>query len=228
MELDIELMTTADGSHTLRNKTFDVTYHSKFGAIQESRHVFMEAGLHYMANKRSQLKIFEMGFGTGLNALLTLIEGETKHLKIEYTSIETNPLPLSSVKHLNYPEILGKPEISETFLKMHAPVYDEPIDITDHFKLTRINATLQEFTTAEKFDIIYFDAFAPNAQPELWTAGIFSKMKDMMKEGGCLVTYCSKGDVRRAMESVGLSVRKLQGPPGKREMLRAENLPSSL
>jgi tRNA U34 5-methylaminomethyl-2-thiouridine-forming methyltransferase MnmC len=226
--IDFEFLITADGSHTIRNKNLDVTYHSRHGAIKESMHVFINAGLQYMMAKKNRLKIFELGFGTGLNALLTLLETERSELYVDYTGIDTNPLPVGAIEQMNYPVLLENKANDGILKNMHTIPFNEVNTISGKFNLTRINSGFEAFNSIETFDLIYYDAFAPNAQPELWTQEIFEKIKGMMNEGGCLVTYCSKSDVRRAMQAAGLTVSKLPGPPGKREMIRAENISSTI
>lgn len=220
-----QIISTSDGSHTVSVPELHVTYHSIHGAIQESIHVFIKAGLEYLM---SQLKadepihIFEMGFGTGLNAFLTAIEAEKHQRKILYTSVELYPLSDDEIALLNYKEVLGQPEL---FQKLHQVSWNEQNAITDYFNLKKQQTSLADFHSDSNFHLVYYDAFAPAAQPELWTKGIFDKLYSMMLPGGMLVTYCSKGDVRRAMQAAGFHVEKIPGPPRKREMLRAKHTP---
>jgi len=209
-----------DGSHTIEIPEMSVTYHSIHGAIQESMHVFIKEGLHYLINQPSNqpINILEMGFGTGLNAFLTAIKAETKNIKIQYTAIEQFPITTTQADKLNYVEHLGHKEIFE---KIHSAPWDEEIIITNNFKLKKENTNLLNHSTSQQFSLIYYDAFAPSAQPELWTKEVFEKLYSMLSPHGILVTYCSKGDVRRAMIAAGFNVKKLPGAPGKREMLRA-------
>jgi len=219
-----EIIQTADGSHTIEIPEKGLTYHSRRGAIQESLHVFIEAGLNYMLDKTgpsAPIRIFEMGFGTGLNAFLTAIKAIETSREIHYTAVETSPLSVEEITFLNYSDTLGNKEL---FQKLHETNWNEVKLISDFFTLGKYQATLAGFTTDQSFDLIYFDAFAPSAQPELWTREIFEKLFHQMALGGVLVTYCSKGDVRRAMIAAGFTVKKLPGPPGKREMLRAEKV----
>lgn len=217
--MNIEIIHTSDGSHSLYSKDKDETYHSKHGAIQESRHVFIDAGLnHVIESGLTEIKILEVGFGTGLNALLTLLEAEKANLKIDYTTIEAFPLKTEITSQLNYGAEL---KAALQFEQIHASPWVEAVRISSNFTLTKVPGTLQKFRSGFKFDLIYFDAFAPGVQPELWTEDIFRKVYDAMAVGAVLVTYCSKGDVRRAMVAAGFAVEKLPGPPGKREMLRA-------
>lgn len=223
--MEIELLLTADGSHTLLVPGTEITYHSKHGAIQESVHVFINAGLHFAMQQKNNLKIFEMGFGTGLNALLTYLETYLHDIQIEYHTVETSPINSSVVGLLNYPEQLDNSELAEPLEAMHHAGFEEELVLSPGFKFTKFKSCITVFKAPAKYDVIYFDAFAPNAQPGLWTQEVFDMIKNMMEPGGCLVTYCSKGDVRRALVAAGFTVSKLVGPPGKREMIRAVNLP---
>lgn len=217
------IITTKDGSHTIQVEGSGLTYHSIHGAIGESMHVFISAGLnHYLElQKPKAISIFEMGFGTGLNAFLSLLESQKKNIFIRYTAVETHPLSENEYSALNYAEASGDPLSTALFHQLHLSEWNSEIPVNSFFSLEKINAPLQSFIPARSYDIIYFDAFAPGAQPELWTEDIFKKMFSLLNPGGILVTYCSKGDVRRAMQAAGFSVQKIPGPRGKREMLRA-------
>jgi tRNA U34 5-methylaminomethyl-2-thiouridine-forming methyltransferase MnmC len=214
---------TADGSHSIRIPEMNVTYHSLHGAIQESKHVFINAGFY--GSDRFQrpepLKIFEMGFGTGLNALLTIIEAEKTKTKVYYETLEPYPLTEQQVKEINYCRQLNRSDLQPVFEKMHCGEWEKEISISPHFSFRKLETLLVNHLTIQQFNLIYFDAFAPKAQPELWTKQVFDKMYAMLVPGGILVTYCSKGDVRRAMMAAGFEVEKLPGPPHKREMIRA-------
>lgn len=215
-----QVQLTADGSHTVHVHDMNVTYHSKHGALQESRHVFIDAGIAYLhqLKNRSEYHILEMGFGTGLNALLTASFSTEKNIQIRYHSIEAFPLTTEEAALLNYGHILQQDSL---FLQIHQASWDIPVPVHPNFELYKHNTSLDSFTTKKKFDIIYYDAFAPTAQPELWTVEVFEKLYQMLAPEGILITYCSKGVVRRAMQTAGFRVTKLQGPPGKREMVRA-------
>ncbi|MCC6290392.1 MAG: tRNA (5-methylaminomethyl-2-thiouridine)(34)-methyltransferase MnmD [Chitinophagaceae bacterium] len=212
-----EIIVTNDGSHTIAIPAMGVTYHSVHGAIQESKHIFIDAGFNAM--HQSSINILEAGFGTGLNALLTLAAAEEKN--IQYTAIETHSLSVEEATALNYCKRLDKPELEKFFIKMHTCAWEQPIAISPFFTLHKINQSLQQFQPIQQFNLVYFDAFAPAAQPELWTEEIFRKMFICLETHGRLLTYCSKGNVRRAMISAGFTVKKLPGPPGKREILSA-------
>jgi tRNA U34 5-methylaminomethyl-2-thiouridine-forming methyltransferase MnmC len=219
-----KLILTEDGSHSIEVPELGVTYHSIHGAIQESKHVFIEAGLYTVSNVRRTLniiRIFEVGFGTGLNVLLTIVETEKLNRKIYYETIELFPLNVEEARSLNYCRILHRNDLQTSFEQLHICDWEREITITSKFGFKKTETNLLNFRTSETFDLIYFDAFAPNAQPELWTEKIFEKMFSILPPGGILVTYCSKGAVRRAMQSAGFKVEKIFGPPGKREMVRA-------
>lgn len=213
MERKVQL--TADGSSTIAIPAMQVTYHSKHGAVQESNHVFIQAGLEWMiAQGQKHIRIFEMGFGTGLNALLTAEYIQPMPIQITYYSAEAYPLNEIEANSLNY--------TNQTMLQqLHNSAWNQPTAITSNFTLHKLHTTLNKCIINEPIDLIYYDAFAPNAQPDLWTEAIFAKLYDWTAPSGILVTYCSKGDVRRAMQAAGWSIEKIPGPPGKREMVRA-------
>lgn len=219
-----ELINTQDGSHSLLSERFGVTYHSRYGAIQESRHVFIEAGLYFQAIQAKELHILEMGFGTGLNAYLTLLVGDEKKLHISYEAIEAYPLTLEEANQLNYPQCLGVSPANEgLFYKMHELSWGESHQLTTGFSLTKHLIKLENFKpgVADYFHLVYFDAFSPSAQPELWEPPIWKKLYDAIAPGGALVTYCAKGMFKRNLRDAGFGVESLPGPPGKREMTRA-------
>jgi tRNA U34 5-methylaminomethyl-2-thiouridine-forming methyltransferase MnmC len=182
--------------------------------------VFINAGLKYLiANTSSSpLTIFEMGFGTGLNAFLTVIEAKNQKIKIQYIAVEQFPITPEEAASLNYPDVLDHADLFHT---IHECKWNEAVSINEYFTLKKVEANLLNFSSSQYFNLVYYDAFAPGAQPELWTKGIFEKIFHMLESNGVLVTYCSKGDVRRAMIAAGFAVKKMPGPPGKREMLRA-------
>lgn len=211
---------TADGSHTLYVESLDETYHSTHGAIQEALHVFIDAGLNYF--DKTELNVLEIGFGTGLNAFLTLLESQRKNIKVNYTGIEAFPLDDDIVDQLNYTSELNLNEVEkELFKKLHKVEWECYQKITEKFNLNKTKVELDHFKTAERFDIIYFDAFGPRVQPKMWTNTVFEKMYNCLSDGGALVTYCAKGTVKRGLKAVGFEVESLLGPPGKREMTRA-------
>lgn len=208
---------------TIHLPEWNEQYHSKHGAIQEARHVFLKMGLYYLQENRkfSELSILEIGFGTGLNAFLTLLEAENLKLKINYTGVEAYPVSSKEIRHLNYPEAAGAGNREDLFKKLHECEWEKELAISDCFSLTKRQIKFDEIRVAELYDLIYFDAFGARVQPELWTKEIFEIMYRALKNRGVLVTYAAKGSVRRAMISAGFKVEKLPGPPGKREMLRA-------
>jgi tRNA U34 5-methylaminomethyl-2-thiouridine-forming methyltransferase MnmC len=214
-ELSVQTELTADGSMTVRDLRTGSTYHSRHGARAESMHVFIEAGLrHLMAQGRTGIRILEMGLGTGLNVLLTAQEqGCTVH----YTALEAHPLPQPVWEQL----VANEEGNRELLTVIHAAPWGEPVPITPHFSLEKKNVRLQDFSPDAPFDLIYFDAFEPGTQPELWTEEVFAALFRMTEPGGVLTTYCAKGAVRRAMQTAGYIVERLPGPPFKREMLRA-------
>ena len=216
----MRLQITKDGSHTIHVSSMNVTYHSLHGALQESMHVFIEAGLHFQLRDRNNLAILEMGFGTGLNALLSLIAAVENKKQVHYTAVELFPIPSSIASQLNYPSLLGNEELKTPFMALHNCDWGREVNISPYFTLQKLNVSLPDMPPG-KFDLVYFDAFAPAAQPELWTRQVFRMMYENMNQKAVLVTYCAKGEVRRAMQSSGFIVDKLPGPSGKREMMRA-------
>lgn len=212
---------TADGSHTLFVPELQEHYHSVNGAIQESLHVFIEAGLRYCQKK--EVRIFEIGLGTGLNALLTLLEAKASGRTIYYTGIEKYPVTLLVSNSLNYANLIESENESGSFKSIQLVKWNHEIEIDKSFFLTKLNADLTDYSFPENagFDLVYFDAFAPEKQPEMWYQNIFEKIYKAMSPEGILVTYCAKGEVRRRMQRCGFLVERLPGPPGKREMLRA-------
>ena len=218
------LIVTKDGSHSVAIPEWQVFYHSIHGAIPESLHVYIAAGWRYwwaQQTAASQCVVFEMGFGTGLNALLTLIETEQIQQKIMYETVEAFPLETAIVQQLNYCDALHRPDLKPVFELLHLCEWNKAITITDNFTLRKIHSSLSNFTTDQPVDIIYYDAFAPAAQPELWTEPVFQQLYSLLAPGGILVTYCSKGIVRRTLLAAGFRVENIPGPPGKREMIRA-------
>ncbi len=217
---------TEDGSQTVSIPSMNVTYHSIHGAVQESMHVFIRSGLNYFIEHNNSavdetINIFEVGFGTGLNGLLSLEQAVLLNRKIFYQTIEPFPLSTEEVLQLNYSSLFNE-ALKESFITMHAYEWNKVIQIHSLFTFEKIKTTLQQFEPQQQFHIIYFDAFDPVAQPELWTEIIFKKMFDLLLEDGILVTYCSKSTVQRAMKAAGLNIEKLKGPPGKREIIRAQ------
>tara|TARA_B100000614_G_C14356461_1_gene415279 strand:+ start:50 stop:700 length:651 start_codon:yes stop_codon:yes gene_type:complete len=210
-----ELILTNDGSHSLFVKKLNETYHSIHGSITEANHVFIRNGLQFQ--NKLNINILEIGFGTGLNALLTLLNLNQK--RVNYTSLEPFPISDKIYKKLNFYEILKSDK--ETFIKLHNSDWEVNVPHTDNFNLNKLRKKIQYFNSSEKFDIIYFDAFAPEKQSEMWSIEVLNKCYYFLKPKGFLVTYCAKGVVKRTLKEVGFLVESLEGPPGKREMIRA-------
>jgi tRNA U34 5-methylaminomethyl-2-thiouridine-forming methyltransferase MnmC len=216
-----ELILTSDGSHTIYVPELKEHYHSIHGAVQESSLVYIRNGLEFCSS--NPLNIFEVGFGTGLNALLTAISDSSKERIIHYTSIEKYPLPLSVIKTLNHWSFAGK-EGKMISDKMHNSRWGFFEKITETFYLKKIEGDLISDEIEGKFDLIFFDAFGPDKQPDIWTSPVFNKISEMTVKGGIFVTYSAKGEVKRLLRSNGFKVTMLPGPPGKREMIRAIKL----
>jgi tRNA U34 5-methylaminomethyl-2-thiouridine-forming methyltransferase MnmC len=218
---DYDLIITEDGSHTLFVPAIDECYHSTHGAVQESKHIFIEAALKQCT--KTEIRVLEIGFGTGLNAFLTMIEAERSDKKIHYTSLEKYPVEVRKALQLNYPEAF--PAVSrESFELLHTSVWGEEVQIGSNFWLTKTEADFTQFNFNEMFDVVYFDAFSPEKQPEMWSVELFEKIFIQCNPGAALTTYCAKGVVRRAMQSAGFQVERLPGPPGKRQMLRSTKI----
>ena len=219
-----KIIITDDGSTTIHLPDLDEQYHSKHGAIQEAYHVFVNTGLEYLLKQLqpNPLKILEIGFGTGLNAFITLLEADKNKIPISFTGVEAYPISSLEIEKLNYPLLLNSTEAY--FKKLHQSEWEKQIRISNHFSILKRKQFFSEITDKNNFHLIYFDAFGARVQPELWTEQIFKKMYTALKKGGVLVTYSAKGSVRRAMQTVGFEVERLPGPPGKREMLRARKI----
>ena len=217
--MEREIIKTLDGSTTIHLKEWDECYHSKHGAIQEAKHVFIKNGLSLFENK--PVTILEIGFGTGLNAFITFLEGQQKQQKIDYVGVEAYPVDAKEVLGMNYVEELEAGDFEKIFKKMHEVEWDQKNEISSEFSLTKRKQFFDEINDFETFDLIYFDAFGYRVQPELWSTEIFQKMYNSLKSNGVLVTYAARGVVKRSMIEVGFTVEKLAGPPGKREMFRA-------
>jgi tRNA U34 5-methylaminomethyl-2-thiouridine-forming methyltransferase MnmC len=220
---NITIITTADGSHSLLNTSLQETYHSVHGAIQESKHVFIRRGLEYFLTgnpTKRDVRILEIGFGTGLNALLTALYAGQTQIQVHYQSWEAFPLPEDIYGKLNYSAALDSGSL---FLQLHEAAWNSEVTLTDTFTLEKKigDVMTDDMKSGSPFDIIFYDAFAPSKQPELWTPDVLKKVTDTLAPGGVWVTYCAKGQLRRDLKSLALRVESLPGPPGKREMLRA-------
>ncbi len=217
--LQREIITTEDGSHTLYVPDLEEHYHSIHGAIQESDHVFIRNGL--LKCNKQKLSVLEIGFGTGLNVLLSLInKGERE---ITYFSLEKYPLTAHEYTQLNYPDFLPG-NTREIFLDIHRSEWNKATEIVPGFQLTKLHADLTgiDFESLPCFDLIFFDAFAPARQPEMWQEPVFFKIAEHTSPSGIFVTYCARGEVRRALTRVGFNMKRIPGPPGKKEMLFGE------
>jgi tRNA U34 5-methylaminomethyl-2-thiouridine-forming methyltransferase MnmC len=212
-----EIITTRDGSTTIHLVDWNESYHSKNGAIQEAYHVFIKNGLSLLEEK--SVSVLEIGFGTGLNAFITLLEAQNNDLAIDYTGIEAYPVTEEEAFAMNYLNELKANDFESEFKKMHQCIWEEKVIFNSHFSLTKRKQFFQDIQDKNTFDLIYFDAFGYQVQPELWSTEIFEKMYGSLKEKGILVTYAARGVIKRSMQEVGFTVKKIPGPPGKREMM---------
>ncbi|QXP59731.1 tRNA (5-methylaminomethyl-2-thiouridine)(34)-methyltransferase MnmD [Olleya sp. HaHaR_3_96] len=225
MEPQIEL--TKDGSSTLLHPKYNALYHSTYGAIEESNFVYINAGLFSVLSSETEqdveqsCSILEVGFGSGLNAFNTFLKTEALPVNINYVGIETFPVGLDIVEKLNYPELFSKTDKQSVFKTMHEVSWETKHHLSSQFTFEKRNHDIFNLKISNQFDVIYYDAFGPGAQPELWTAPIFEIMFEALKKNGVLITYCAQGAARRAMISVGFKVERLPGPPNKRHILRA-------
>ncbi|GGG35179.1 hypothetical protein GCM10011344_39970 [Dokdonia pacifica] len=224
-----EIIITGDGSKTIHIPEWDEQYHSKHGAIQEAQHVFLNMGLHHyishpLFQKDTTVAILEMGFGTGLNALLTFFDAQKTQTSIQYTGVEAYPISPEEVKAMDYVSLLKEEGAQHIYNQLHTTSWESQQEIAPSFQLTKREQRFEDIIDQDAFDLVYFDAFGARVQPELWGEAIFKKMYTALREKGVLVTYAAKGSVRRAMQAVGFEVERLPGPPGKREMLRATKI----
>lgn len=220
-----EIIATADGSVTIFLEEWNEHYHSKHGAIAEARHVFIQAGLSHVLkeHKQDSIAILELGFGTGLNALLSWNFAKRHKINIQYTAVEAFPVKEKELQAINYAACLKLPQ--EDFNKIHDVPWEFNCKLSPNFWLLKQQKQFESIKIQEAFNLIYFDCFGPRVQPELWTTPRFKAMYKALKPGGYLATYSAKGAVRRSMQEVGFTVERLPGPPGKREMLRARKEP---
>jgi tRNA U34 5-methylaminomethyl-2-thiouridine-forming methyltransferase MnmC len=221
----MSLQLTNDGSHTIVSELFNTTYHSSHGAIQESEHVFINAGLNYLLEKSpKRIDILEIGFGTGLNAFMTLIEAKNKSVDIHYHGIELYPLDLKIVKSLNYSDQLNVPELKNTFVELHSyPNSSQKISLSgnNYFEMNLRIEDLEKIDFNHQYNLVYLDAFAPSSQPYFWEKEFLTKIYDSMTKNSFLVTYCAKGSFKRNLKDIEFIVESIPGPKGKREMTRA-------
>jgi len=215
-----KIIQTADGSNTLYVEELDETYHSTHGAIQEAEHVFIQNGLSQFI-ERDEVTVFELGFGTGLNCLLTAIYGQKHNLKVNYFGIEAFPVEEELLIAMNYTNDMNEDAV-ERYAQIHQSSWDEMNELDSGFFLKKIEQKIEDLEVdKEAIDLIYFDAFGPRAQSEMWDISVLKKMVDLLKPNGILVTYCAQGQFKRDLKSLGFVLEALAGPPGKREMTRA-------
>ena len=215
--MKLELVNTNDGSNSLKNLIINDSYHSKYGAINESNHIFIKNGLKRIRKKN--FRVLEIGFGTGLNALLTQLYCDKKEQNITYHTIDNLPLREETYSSLNYCDQLKIDK--NIFLKIHRSSWENEIELSNFFVLKKMNCDFTKTLFNEKYDLIYFDAFSPSKQPEMWTLNNFKKLYNCLKSNGILITYSSKGDVKRTMKKVGFNISSVEGPAGKREITLA-------
>ncbi|MBK7881267.1 MAG: tRNA (5-methylaminomethyl-2-thiouridine)(34)-methyltransferase MnmD [Saprospiraceae bacterium] len=219
------IFNSADGSDSLIHPFWNSSYHSKYGAISESLKVYIEYGLMYKSNNQKNLKIFELGFGTGLNVYLSLLFANQFNLSVNFHSIENMPLLEETWGMLNYPQVPTPFGSSiEYFKAIHQTPWDIESVISENFKLTKFYMNWDRYVSDAAFDIIYFDAFGPEVQPSLWSFESMEKLYKILNSGGVLLTFCAKGQFKRNLKSIGFTVESLPGPAGKREVTRAIKL----
>ena len=214
------IILTDDGSNSLFNNDINESYHSKHGAINESQHIFINYGLQYIYKK--EIKIFEIGFGTGLNALLSFLYSKNKKIRIDYQTVEKFPLKKSEYSNLNFSEQLNIKK--DIFTNLHKSKWESKSEISDLFSITKYAKDLNNFNHKYYYDIIYFDAFSPEKQPDLWTEKNFKKLYDNLNYNGILITYCAKGLIKRTLKKVGFQIYSFSGPKGKREITQARKI----
>lgn len=217
---NMKLLETEDGSHTLINEGLQISYHSKYGAIQESKHTFINTGLDYYVEQSNAttVNIFELGFGTGLNALLSMEYAAKNNVTINYHTVETDTVDAGTWQQLNYGTLL---KLQHEFTTMHEADWGKKESYWPNFYINKHQIKFQEWVTSEKFDLVFYHPFTPNAQPELWTVEMFEKLTTMLNKNAVLVTFCCKSEVQRILRDLGFAVELPEGPPGKREILRA-------
>ena len=219
--MSLKIIKTSDGSDTIYNSELNETYHSIHGSINESQHVYIESGLNYFHKKfkRKIYKIFEVGFGTGLNFVLSCHFSQVKNICVEYHAIEPYPLSPDIIKKLNYFETDNA--MRKVYENSHSQNFNEKVAYSDSFTFSKEKETLEDVVLKNSFDIIYFDAFAPSKEPKIWFYDNLVKVFNCMSDDSVLVTYCSSGKFKRDLKEIGFSVNTIPGPLGKKEMVRA-------
>ncbi len=223
----LQLINTSDGSHTIKHLGLNETYHSTHGAIQESRHIYIQQGLHYVIDQfhPRSLRILEMGFGTGLNALLTMIDEKADNIKKTYHAIEVYPVPDDILEQLNYPDHLHHQKAAQSFSELHKAAWNKDVKLNADFTIHKMHADICSLELREDFyDVVYFDAFAPRVQPEIWSKSVLANVIGAMGNKGVIVTYCANGQFKRNLKDLEMQVEEVPGPPGKRVMVRAYRL----
>lgn len=220
------IIVTQDGTRSLFSERFGVTYHSKYGAWRETQHVFVDAGLRYAAIDRTAISILEIGFGTGLNCIASLLHCAARAIDLDYVGIDAFPVPRGTLAALSYAEDLAwEARAQELWTRLCALPWPSTADLAEvgspRLLIEKRVGRCEDLNERERYDLVYYDAFAPEAQPELWTRERFAQVREALRLGGALVTYCAKGQVKRDLRAVGFEVERLAGPPGKREMTRA-------
>jgi tRNA U34 5-methylaminomethyl-2-thiouridine-forming methyltransferase MnmC len=216
----IKVIETADGSYTLYNTALDETYHSRKGALRESRHVFIKEGMDFMPADK-ELRILEVGFGTGLNAILALENAVLTGRKVYYQTLEPYPLSTALVKEVNYSKLIDA-SLSDLYFRLHELDWGKVEEFVPEFTFLKLEQKLADFTAESgSVNLVFYDAFAPQKQPDMWEAELFGKLFTICEPGAVLVSYCASGQFKRNLLAAGFAVEKIQGPPGKKEMIRA-------
>ena len=218
MTLPPQIIESEDGSHTLISPVFNASYHSTKGAITESKVVFINAGLEYFKSTEDKIAIFEMGFGTGLNAFLSCLWAVENQKELIYHTIEAYPINVELAQKLNYGSLGGNDSL---FQCLHTCPWETEQKIVPNFSFNKHQGFIENLETFCTYDVIYFDAFAPDDQPTLWEESMLKKMYNLLNHNGILVSYCAKGSFKRTLKDVGFRIENLPGPPGKREITRA-------
>lgn len=217
-----QIVQTEDGSSSIFLPDLNEHYHSVHGAIQESEHVFIRHGFDLVCEKSDQIKLLEVGLGTGLNCLLTLRASMRLEKMVSYTGLEPYPLSQEEWESLNYPQVINGIDIMEPYRMLHTSEYGMDVKLSSRFTLNKLEQTIEAVDLPDDcYHLVYFDAFGPQVQPELWNVEVFEKVAQSMRAGGVLVTYSAKGIVKRALKACGFMLEHPAGPPGKREMTRA-------